>query len=129
MSATNQEKADYIARIDNKAKVDNISIKHAARKLGLKDWRYWVYKNDLKESARADPDRAQKIRVAQEDQHAQEDQPVNISFNVSHDVWVKLEAQAALYATQPAYIAQIILHDAVRKNGGDTSRTIPPSVP
>lgn len=124
MSTTNQEKADYIARIDNKAKVDNISIKHAARKLGLKDWRYWVYKNDLKAS---EYPAAAGSRTSV--QPPELDQPVNISFNVSHDVWVKLEAQAALYATQPAYIAQIILHDAVRKNGGDTSRTIPPSVP
>lgn len=118
MTATNQEKADYIARIDSKAKVDNISIKHAARKLGLKDWRYWVYKNDLKAS---EYPAAAGSRTSVPP--TQEDKPVNISFSVAPDVWAKLEDQAKQYATQPAYIAQIILHDAVRKNGGESTRT------
>lgn len=123
MTTTKQEKIDYIARIDKKALEENLSLKHAAKKLGLKDWRYWAYKNDLKH------DQIVPAKNPESVPQAKQDQAVNISFNVAPDVWTKLEEQAKQYATQPAYIAQIILHDAVRKNGGDTIRTTHQTAP
>lgn len=101
---TIEEKMLYVGRIDSKAKADNISIKHAARKLGLKEWRYFQYQNEIK-------------AVRQAKKQPEQPQAIGISFTVAPDVWKILEERAAKYQVQPAIIAQILLHDAVRKPG------------
>ena len=131
------EKKTYVERIDKKALQENISIKHAARALGLKDWRYWAYKNDIKRSERSiHPSEASpkdgQLPAGQVDHGVNGATPTrhNISFDISQDVYDALVKRADGYATEPALIAKIILHDAVRKgvssnvphNGGDSLR-------
>jgi hypothetical protein len=135
---TDDEKRTYIQRIDKKAYDENIPLKLAARKLGLKDWRYWKYKNDLKQSERdtggaplgrlpvSERATTQNERVNISPTSAasgpaveivNERPTVNISFDVTADVYEQLVKKASVYALSPSIIAKIILHDAVRKNG------------
>jgi hypothetical protein len=110
------EKQAYIQRIDKKALEENLPLKLAAKKLGLKDWRYWKYKNELKGANISPASVASGPAV-----EIVSDRPKVVTIQVAKDVYDKLLERSERYATDPDTIAKIILHDAVRKNGEHTA--------
>lgn len=102
---TVEEKRQYIERIDKKALDENLPLKLAAKKLGLKDWRYWQYKKELKKDQPViTPD---MIRP----------DSIELTITIRREAMDLLKARADKYALRPDIIAQIILHDAIMKTG------------
>lgn len=102
---TLEEKRQYIERIDNKAKAEGISNKHAARKLGLHEWKYYQYKNDIKRSNA--PTEAEKEQ--------ENTGPVKITLLVTEQAYHYLKTEAEDFALEPEVVAQMMLHHAVMK--------------
>jgi hypothetical protein len=102
---TIDEKRAYIARIDDKAKADGISNKHAARKLGLHEWKYYQFKNDIKRAV---------IEPKQTRQDA-EIYPVKLTISVTEQAYSYLKAEAGDFALEPYIVAQMMLHHAIMK--------------
>ncbi|HEY9758867.1 MAG TPA: hypothetical protein V6C97_27105 [Oculatellaceae cyanobacterium] len=105
---TDSEKQAYIDRIDKKALDENLPLKLAAKKLGLKDWRYWKYKNELKRDPTSKP-------VITPDMIRPDS--IELTITIRREAMDILKARADKYALRPDIIAQIILHDAIMKNG------------
>ncbi|HEY9758993.1 MAG TPA: hypothetical protein V6C97_27740 [Oculatellaceae cyanobacterium] len=100
---TIDEKRQYVERIDNKAKAEGISNKHAARKLGLHEWKYYQYKNDIKRSNR--PTESENNN----------DAPVKITISVTSQAYNFLKAEADDFALSPEIVGQMMLHHAIMK--------------
>lgn len=114
---TNDQKRAYIDRIDAKAKEDNISVKHAARKLSLKDWKYYQYKNDIKRN----------IVPTLPEKDQENTGPVNISVLVTAQAYQYLKNEAQDFAIEPAIVAQLLLHHAIMKGVRTRPASIIPS--
>jgi hypothetical protein len=102
---TAEEKRQYIERIDQKAKAEGISNKHAARKLGLHEWKYYQYKNDLKVNKAATSAEKQQEKSG----------PVKISVLVTAQAYHYLVTEGNDFALDPEIVAQMILHNAIMK--------------
>lgn len=101
---TIEEKRAYVERIDNKAKAEGISNKHAARKLGLHEWKYYQYKNDIKRNnAPPEPEK--------DDQN-----PVKITISVTAQAYHFLKTEADDFALTPEIVGQMMLHHAIMKS-------------
>lgn len=101
---TIEEKRAYIDRIDQKAKAEGISNKHAARKLGLHEWKYYQYKNDLK-----------KYTLPPQVEKPGED-PVKITIMLTKQAYDYISNEAKDFALAPEVVAQMMLHHAVMKS-------------
>lgn len=102
---TLQEKKDYVARIDNKAKGEGISNKYAARKLGLNEWKYYQFKNDIKRS----------IASTEAEKPQENSGPVKITLLVTAQAYSYLKGEGDDFALEPEVVAQMLLHNAIMK--------------
>lgn len=111
------QKQDYVDRIDNKAKAEGISNKHAARKLGLHEWKYYQFKNDIKRSNA--PTSAEKPQ--------ENTGPVKIALLVTAQAYSYLRTEGEDFALDPEVVAQMILHNAIMKGVKERQTAIIPS--
>lgn len=120
---TVEEKKAYVERIEKKARDENVTIKHAAQKLGCKVWSYYKYKADVK---RLDTNRSglktDTVQNGTMEKHGPP-MPISITFNIAPDVAAYLEKEANGYATEPDLVAQLLLHDCVRGKMVKTKET------
>lgn len=94
-------------RIDDKAQQEGISNKHACRKLGLHEWKYYTYKNDIKH------DTLKQQRPELDHEPAMTE--VSISITLTKQAYDYLKAEASDFALEPAIVAQMMLHHAIMK--------------
>ncbi|HEY9758996.1 MAG TPA: hypothetical protein V6C97_27755 [Oculatellaceae cyanobacterium] len=103
---TIDEKRQYVERIDNKAKAEGISNKHAARKLGLHEWKYYQFKNDIKRN---------NAEALSEKPQEKPSGPVKITLMVTEQAYQYLIQEGNDFALDPEIVAQMILHNAIMK--------------
>lgn len=111
---TIEEKRQYVERIDNKAKAEGISNKHAARKLGLHEWKYYQFKNDIKRNNA--PALSEKIQ--------ENTGPVKITLLVTAQAYHYLVTEGNDFALDPEVVAQMILHNAIMKGVKNNGKAI-----
>lgn len=94
-------------RIDEKAQQEGISNKHACRRLGLHEWKYYTYKNDIKHAQARQP-------VVQVDEVAPMNE-VSITITLTKQAYDYLKTEASDFALEPYVVAQMMLHHAIMK--------------
>lgn len=114
---TIDEKKAYVKRIDDKAQQDNISNKHACRRLGLHEWKYYQYKNDVRRAEAKQP-------AASVEQDAAMNE-VAITITLTKQAYEYLKTEAADFALEPATVGQLMLHHAIMKASRDKQEVTP----